>query len=102
MGSGHKQNPARQVEESPFTSAQMRCIVWLKAHVRESAVALITDRRIRHLPVVWKGRLEGLISIGDLVKYKTKSRPFRSSSWRSTSRPGNRRGSGGDQRPGTP
>jgi CBS domain-containing protein len=30
----------------------------------------MTDRRIRHLPVVRDGRLAGIISIGDLVKYK--------------------------------
>jgi len=30
----------------------------------------MTDRRIRHLPVVRDGRLVGIISIGDLVKYK--------------------------------
>lgn len=30
----------------------------------------MTDRRIRHLPVVREGRLVGIISIGDLVKYK--------------------------------
>lgn len=30
----------------------------------------MTDRRIRHLPVVREGRLAGIISIGDLVKYK--------------------------------
>ena len=30
----------------------------------------MTDRRIRHLPVVRNGRLAGIISIGDLVKYK--------------------------------
>ena len=30
----------------------------------------MTDRRIRHLPVVEKGRLLGIVSIGDLVKYK--------------------------------
>jgi signal-transduction protein with cAMP-binding, CBS, and nucleotidyltransferase domain len=42
----------------------------------DEALALITDRRIRHLPVVSKGRLEGLISMGDLVKYKTKEQAF--------------------------
>jgi len=42
----------------------------------DEALALMTDRRIRHLPVVSKGRLEGLISIGDLVKYKTKEQSF--------------------------
>ena len=33
-----------------------------------AAMALITERRIRHLPVVDHGRLIGLVSIGDLVK----------------------------------
>lgn len=35
-----------------------------------TALALITARRVRHLPVVVNGRLEGLVSIGDLVKYR--------------------------------
>jgi CBS domain-containing protein len=32
------------------------------------AMALMTERRIRHLPVIDRGRLVGLVSIGDLVK----------------------------------
>lgn len=32
------------------------------------ALALMTRRRIRHLPVMSGGRLSGLVSIGDLVK----------------------------------
>ena len=32
------------------------------------AMSLMTDRRIRHLPVVDGSRLAGLVSIGDLVK----------------------------------
>jgi CBS domain-containing protein len=35
-----------------------------------SALALMTARRIRHLPVLQDGRLVGLVSIGDLVKYR--------------------------------
>lgn len=35
-----------------------------------SALALMTKRRIRHLPVVENGRLAGIVSIGDLVKYR--------------------------------
>jgi len=35
-----------------------------------AALALITQRRIRHLPVVDGGSLRGLVSIGDLVKYR--------------------------------
>lgn len=32
------------------------------------ALALMTRRRIRHLPVVKDGRMTGIVSIGDLVK----------------------------------
>lgn len=34
----------------------------------EECMALITDKRIRHLPVMSDGNLVGIISIGDLVK----------------------------------
>ena len=34
----------------------------------EECMALMTERRIRHLPVVEDGRLLGLVSIGDIVK----------------------------------
>jgi CBS domain-containing protein len=32
------------------------------------ALAMVTDRRVRHLPVLEDGRLVGMVSIGDLVK----------------------------------
>jgi len=38
------------------------------SHTSEECMALMTERRLRHLPVIDKGRLVGLISIGDLVK----------------------------------
>jgi len=31
-------------------------------------MAVMTNRRVRHLPVIDDGRLVGIISIGDLVK----------------------------------
>lgn len=34
----------------------------------EECMALMTNKRIRHLPVVSEGRMIGLLSIGDLVK----------------------------------
>ena len=34
----------------------------------DSVMALMTERRIRHLPVLEEGRLAGFISIGDIVK----------------------------------
>lgn len=36
----------------------------------DSLLSRMTDRRIRHLPVVRDGRLAGIVSIGDLVKWK--------------------------------
>lgn len=36
----------------------------------DAALALMTLKRIRHLPVVDAGQLVGIISIGDLVKYR--------------------------------
>lgn len=35
-----------------------------------SALALMTRRRIRHLPVVDGAAIRGIVSIGDLVKYR--------------------------------
>ena len=34
----------------------------------DECMALVTERRVRHLPVLENGKLIGLISIGDLVK----------------------------------
>lgn len=36
----------------------------------DQALALMTERRFRHLPVVDAGCLVGLVSIGDLVKHR--------------------------------
>lgn len=42
----------------------------------EEAMAIMSDRRIRHLPVVDGGRLIGLVSIGDLVKRVASDQKF--------------------------
>ena len=52
-------------------SAMSRAVV--TAHTEETiddCLARMTDRRIRHLPVVRDGKMIGLVSIGDLVKFK--------------------------------
>lgn len=36
----------------------------------DAAMAMMTAHRIRHLPVMAEGRILGLVSMGDLVKYR--------------------------------
>lgn len=38
------------------------------ANTAEECMAVMTDKRVRHLPVMDDGQLVGMISIGDLVK----------------------------------
>jgi CBS domain-containing protein len=43
----------------------------------EECMAVMTERRIRHLPVFGDGReLVGIVSIGDLVKFKSAEQDF--------------------------
>jgi len=43
----------------------------------EEAMAMMTDRRIRHAPVVDDGDLAGMISIGDLVRVMSKQQDYK-------------------------
>ena len=46
-----------------------RVVCALPEQTTEECMAVMTDRRIRHLPVLDQGRLIGIVSIGDLVKH---------------------------------
>jgi len=43
----------------------------------EEAMALMTDRRIRHAPVIDDDRLLGMVSIGDLVRLQSQEQSFK-------------------------
>lgn len=45
-----------------------RVVTCAAADMVGDLMALMTERRIRHLPVVERGKLAGMISIGDVVK----------------------------------
>jgi CBS domain-containing protein len=47
-----------------------------------NALALITRKRVRHLPVVSDGQLVGIVSIGDLVKYRIERIEFEAQAMR--------------------
>jgi CBS domain-containing protein len=42
----------------------------------KEAMAIMTERRCRHLPVVEGGRIVGLVSIGDLVRWLSRDQAF--------------------------
>ena len=60
--------------EDPLTTLEVREVMSSKLIVGslhdgvEHVMGLMTERRIRHLPILDAGRLVGLISIGDVVK----------------------------------
>ena len=61
MGRSSKETRVRDVMTSP--------VMYVRPdQTNEECMALMTDNRVRHLPVMDNGKLIGLISIGDLVK----------------------------------
>ena len=43
----------------------------------EECMALMTEHRIRHLPIVTNGKLSGMISVGDVVKFIISDQKFK-------------------------
>jgi len=43
----------------------------------EKCMSIMTERHIRHLPVVTDGKLSGMISLGDVVKYIISDQQFK-------------------------
>jgi CBS domain-containing protein len=61
MGRSSKETPVRDIMTFPVMSVR-------PDRTNEECMALMTENRVRHLPVIDGGKLIGLVSIGDLVK----------------------------------
>jgi CBS domain-containing protein len=61
MGKSAKDTPVREIMTTQVMYVGPE-------RTSEECMALMTENRFRHLPVLDKGRLVGLVSIGDLVK----------------------------------
>ena len=68
-GRAERETAVREIMSSPLIVASPQTTV-------DECMALMTDRRIRHVPVVEEGKVVGLVSIGDLVKFKSKLQTF--------------------------
>ena len=68
-GRTDKDTPVGEIMTAPLV------VVTPETEIDES-MAIMTDRRIRHLPVVDDGQVVGVISIGDIVKFKSKQQSF--------------------------
>ena len=59
----------RTSKETPVSDIMTSEVMYVRPdQTSDECMALMTENRIRHLPVVDHGKLIGLISIGDLVK----------------------------------
>ena len=68
-GRTDKETAVREIMSSPLLVATPETTV-------DECMALMTDRRIRHVPVVDGGEVVGIVSIGDVVKFKSKRQSF--------------------------
>ena len=68
-GRDDKGTPVREVMSSPL-------VVVTPEDTIDECMAMMTDRRIRHLPVVDENNVVGVVSIGDIVKFKSKQQSF--------------------------
>jgi CBS domain-containing protein len=60
---------ARSSKETPVRDIMTSTVMYVRPdQTSQECMALMTENRLRHLPVMDSGKLIGLVSIGDLVK----------------------------------
>ena len=69
-GRTDKDTPVSEIMTSPL-------IVVTPETAVDECMAIMTDRRIRHMPVVVDGEVVALVSIGDLVKFQSQQQDFK-------------------------
>jgi len=63
--------------ETPVHEIMTSRVVYVRLqHSVEDCMALMTDKRVRHLPVIEAEKLVGIISIGDVVKAVISEKQF--------------------------
>jgi CBS domain-containing protein len=68
-GRDERETPVREIMSSSLVVATPQTPI-------DECMALMTDRRIRHVPIVDEGEVVGLVSIGDLVKFQSRQQTF--------------------------
>ena len=60
---------SRSSKDTPVREIMTSAVMYVRPdQTSEECMALMTEYRLRHLPVMDDGKLLGLVSIGDLVK----------------------------------
>jgi signal-transduction protein with cAMP-binding, CBS, and nucleotidyltransferase domain len=68
-GRTDKESTVREIMTSPLLVVSPETSL-------EECMSLMTERRIRHLPVAEGGKVIGVISIGDVVKFNSKQQSY--------------------------
>jgi signal-transduction protein with cAMP-binding, CBS, and nucleotidyltransferase domain len=67
----------RTDQETPVSEIMSSPLVVVRPETPlEECMAVMTDRRIRHVPVVDGGTIVAMLSIGDVVKFQSKQQSF--------------------------
>ena len=68
---------ARSSKDTPLRDIMTTGVMYVRPEQTcEECMALMTEHRVRHLPVMIDGELSGLVSIGDLVKHIISEQKF--------------------------